>query len=68
MRSRGRYPIWAACCVTENAPEMTAWEAMTVAAAARITIGIRAQPGTSRKKGLLIALAGWDRTRAPCPR
>ena len=67
MRSRGRYPIWAACWVSENAPEMTACEAMTVAAAARITIGIRAHPGTSRKKGLAIAVAGWDRTSAPCP-
>ena len=48
MRSRGRYPICAACWVSENAPEMTAWEAMTVAAAARITIGMRAHPGASR--------------------
>ena len=48
MRSRGRYPIWAACCVSEKAPEMTAWEAMTVATVARITMGIRPQLGTSR--------------------
>src|SRR6202000_19135 len=56
MRSRGRYPIWAACCVTENAPEMTAWEALTVAAAARITLGIRAQLAPTRKKGVIIAV------------
>ena len=47
---------------------MTAWEAMTVAAVARITMGTRPQPGTSRKKGLLIARTGSARTRAPCPR
>ena len=45
---------------------MTACEAMTVAAAARKTIGSRAHPGTSRKKGLLMLL-GSPRTRAPCP-
>jgi hypothetical protein len=37
---------------------ITAWDAITVAAAARITIGIRAQPGTSRKNGPLTAVAG----------
>jgi hypothetical protein len=67
MRSRGRYPIWAACWVTENAPEMTACDAMTVAAVARITIGIRAHPVTSRKNGLLMAVAGSESTSAPCP-
>ena len=46
---------------------MTAWEAMTVAAAARNTIGSRAHDGTSRKNGLLM-LPGWPRTNAPCPR
>jgi hypothetical protein len=34
--------------VTENAPEMTACEAMTVAAVARKIIGTRAQCGSSR--------------------
>jgi hypothetical protein len=46
---------------------MTAWEAMTVAAAARNTIGSRAQPGASRKNGLLMVL-GSPRISAPWPR
>ena len=36
---RGRYPSWIACCVIEYAPEIVAWEAMTVAAVARPTMG-----------------------------
>jgi hypothetical protein len=34
--------------VIENAPEMTAWDAITVAAVASRTIGTRLQPGISR--------------------
>ena len=45
---------------------MTACEAMTVAAAARNTIGSRAHPGTSRKNGLRMLL-GSSRTKAPWP-
>ena len=37
-----------ACLVTENAPEMTAWDAITVASVASTTIGIRPQLGTRR--------------------
>ena len=55
MFSRGRKPSWIACLVTENAPEITAWEAITVATIASTTIGSRPQCGISRKNGLLIA-------------
>ena len=68
IRNRGRYPSWTAWWDTENAPVMTAWEAMTVAAVASSTIGSRPHSGTSRKNGLLIAPAGSSRTSAPCPR
>jgi hypothetical protein len=36
---RGRKPSCTACFVSENAPEITACEAITAAAVARITIG-----------------------------
>ena len=53
--------------MSDDAPVMTAWLAMTVAAVDRITKGMSAQPGTIRKKGSFIAL--WSfRMRAPCPR
>jgi hypothetical protein len=67
MRMRGRHPIWAACCVTEKAPVITACEAMTVAAVARNIMNNRAHPGTSRKNGLRMLLRS-ARTRAPWPR
>ena len=51
---RGRKPSRTACLVTENAPEMTACEAMIVATVARTTIGKRLQCGSSRKKGFEI--------------
>ena len=54
--------------VTEKAPVITAWEAITVAAVASTTIGIRPQCGTSRKNGLLTLCAGWASTSAPWPR
>ena len=38
--------------MTLNAPEITAWDAMIAATVERITIGIRAQSGNSRKNGL----------------
>ena len=41
--------------LTENAPEITACEAITVAAVARKTTGIRAHAGISRKNGLAVA-------------
>jgi hypothetical protein len=67
MRSRGRYPSWTAWCATENAPVMTACEAITVAAVARKTIGHLAQSGGSRKKGLEMFSPGLSRISAPCP-
>ncbi len=42
--------------MTLKAPEITAWEAMIAATVERITIGIRAQSGKSRKNGLDEAL------------
>jgi len=53
--------------VTLNAPEITDWEAMTVATVARTTIGSCAHPGRMRKNGLLTD-AGVRRISAPCPR
>ena len=43
--SRGRKPSCTACLATENEPEIAAWEAITVAIAARITSGHSAQLG-----------------------
>jgi hypothetical protein len=39
MSMRGSRPSCTACCVTEKAPVITAWLAMTVAQAATIRIG-----------------------------
>ncbi len=39
MSSRGSRPSWTACCVTEKAPVMTAWLAITVAAVASSSMG-----------------------------
>ena len=63
----GRTPSCTACRLTLNAPEMTAWEAMTVATVASSTIGSCAQLGSSRKNGF--STAWGERTiNAPCPR
>jgi hypothetical protein len=67
IRSRGRKPSCTAWRVTENAPEITACEAITVATVASSTIGIRAQCGMSRKNGFSIA-CGEPRMSAPWPR
>ena len=48
MVRRGRKPSCTAWRVTENAPEMTACEAITVATVASPIIGIRPQCGISR--------------------
>ncbi|ESW87903.1 hypothetical protein X773_04895 [Mesorhizobium sp. LSJC285A00] len=40
-----------ACRVSEKAPEMTAWLAITVAAVANTTIGISVQPSFISKNG-----------------
>jgi len=63
----GSSPSCIACRERENAPEMTAWLAITVAAVASTTIGSRAQPGRSRKNGFA-ALPGECRISAACPR
>ena len=65
---RGRKPSWTACWVTENAPEITACEAITVATVASTTIGIR-RPVRARagRTGSSIAL-GIARISAPWPR
>ena len=56
-----------ACTVRENAPEISACEAMIVANVARITSGQRAHSGPMRKNGLVIA-SGSSRSRAPWPK
>ena len=53
--------------VTEKAPEISAWLAMTVASVARMTMGNCAQEGASRKNGLASA-AGCASTSAPWPK
>ena len=45
MSNRGAYPSCTACCVSENAPEMIACEAMTVAIVATTTSGYSAHDG-----------------------
>ena len=49
---RGSMLSCTACRVSEKAPEMTAWLAITVAAVASPTIGTSAQPGSISKNGL----------------
>ncbi len=63
----GRYPRRTACRVNEKTPDITAWEAMTVANVASITIGTRAQFGANRKNGLVTA-SGFRSNRAPWPK
>ncbi len=48
MCSRGQYPIWIAARVSENVPEMTACDAITVAQVASTTRGMSAHDGASR--------------------
>ena len=57
----------AACAATENAPVITACDAITVAAVANSTIGQIAQLGISRKKGARM-VAGSPISSAPWPR
>ena len=64
---RGRKPSRIAWRVTENAPLITAWEAMIAATVDRITIGISAQLGNSSKNGLPLA-DGSPTISAPWPR
>ena len=65
--SGGSRPSCTAWRDSENAPEITAWLAITVAIVARMTIGSRAQGGTSRKNGLS-AVSGWFRISDAWPR
>src|SRR3546814_20918796 len=51
---RGMKPSWIACWVTEKAPEMTAWLAITVAMVANITSGRRNASLARYKKGVWI--------------
>ena len=55
------------CIVSENAPEMTAWDAITVAIAVRITSGTSDQRGAIRKNGFSAAAGSWS-SSAPCPK
>ena len=48
MRSRGLKPSCMDCMARENDPEITAWDAITVAAVASTTRGISAHPGAMR--------------------
>ncbi len=43
--TRGARLSAIACSTSVNVPEISAWDAMTVAAVARITSGMSAQPG-----------------------
>ena len=45
---RGQKPSWIACRVSENAPEITACDAMIVATVAMTTTGYSAHSGASR--------------------
>ncbi|KAF1067925.1 MAG: hypothetical protein GAK45_01531 [Pseudomonas citronellolis] len=45
---RGTKPSWMAWRVSEKAPEITAWEAITVARVDSATIGNSAHDGASR--------------------
>ncbi|MNL88173.1 hypothetical protein D3C87_2177290 [compost metagenome] len=67
MRIGDRYPRRTAWRVRENTPEITACEAMTVASVAKISSGINAQSGASRKNGFLIA-SGFFSNNAPWPK
>ena len=64
-------PNWIACCVNENAPEITAWLAIIVASKAMNTTGSLTTSGIIRKNGSLIVTAAVaasiDRIIAPCP-
>ena len=67
MRIGDKYPRRTAWRVSEKTPEITACEAMTVARVARISSGISAQSGASRKNGFLIA-SGFFSSNAPWPK
>ena len=65
--TRGKKPSCIAWCVSEKAPEMSACEAMTVAAAESTTSATVHRPETSEKNGLAAA-AGLASMSAPCPK
>jgi len=67
MLRRGRKPSWMVCLVAEKAPEMSACEAITVAAVASTTRGKSAQSGVIMKNGLATAEASAS-TSAPWPK
>ncbi len=67
MLRRGKKPNWMVCLVAENAPEISACDAITVAAVANTTMGISDHAGSMRKNGFSAA-AGLAKTRAPWPK
>ena len=67
MSMRGRYPSCTAWRVSENAPEITACEAITVAIVVSTTSGIVAHAGARWKNGCSAAV-GSRRTSAPWPK
>ncbi|CFN73824.1 Uncharacterised protein [Bordetella pertussis] len=64
---RGQKPSCTACRVTEKAPEITAWDATTVATVASPTSAASPHSGAIRKNGLRIA-AGSRSSNAPWPK
>ena len=65
MRRRGMKPSWIACCVTEKAPEITAWQAMTAAIVARTTSGSAQTCGREQDRtGFRCACASREQQRA----
>ena len=66
-RMRGRKPSCIAWLVIEYTPEITACDAITVAAVESTTIGSSAQSGKSLKNGFSIA-SGCAASSAPWPR
>ncbi len=54
--------------MTENAPEMTACEAITAAAVASTIIGISSVAGTIMNKRIAGRASGLAISSAPCPK
>ena len=63
---RGRKPSWIACLAIENAPEITACDAMTAAMAASTTTGATQTCGNILKNGFSMAVGSWI-SSAPWP-
>src|SRR5271170_4715265 len=69
MRRRGNSPRLTACVVTEKTPDMTAWDAMTVAAVASSTKGHNDHAGGDQQSllpdgtGMVVVALGAARRR-----